>query len=462
MGTAQRLQTPAAPRAARYGFVPRPGAGIARMIKDASGAPIIGVFADSTSDQTDEWFELLIAWLGTMNTNMPVKVARWSDTAQGYGIPQIIQAGAVTASVAFVSSHYIITPDSAQNSVTGDLAGAVDVALADWTPAANNPALITKFGAAGQRSFRFFVEQTTGLLCLDWREDGTTQRLVKSSVAPTVSDGGRLRVAFELDVDDGAGSHAVKFYTGAAGSNSWTQLGSTQVASGGGVTSVFDSTTQIALGSRTDTGADQWVGTFYWGHMIQGLLAAGRVVAGYDPGLYPALGGTQALNGVSGETWSPVTSPVITFSPMIFAYNGSASGKDISYSADATRLALQTPIRPHIWYLSYGHNQASPILTVWDSLATQLRTRHVCTVIAVAQNPEKSPQTAAQIARQALNAAEIQLCAAMRGYALLNAYEVLASDMAGYVQADGIHPTTTGSSRWADEAKEMFLPWPTT
>jgi len=441
---------------------PKPGRSIARRLKDKSEAVVIGMVGDSTGDETTEWFELLTAWLAAQAPTVPVKVARWNDAVQGYGLPQTIQTGTTEASVAFVGlSHYIVTPDTAQVSVTGDIAMMVDIALTDWTPASNSPALVTKFGAAGQRSYRFYVEQTTGLLVFTWYADGTTGKTVKSSVAPTVADGARLRVGVELDVDDGAGSHAVRFYVG-TGLNGWTQLGTTQVAAGGGTTSVFDSTTQLALGSRSDTNADCWTGTFYSGALLSGMLQTGKVVAGYDPGLYPAQQGTQALRGTAGQTWTPVGVPVITYSPMLLAYNGSKSNMGIAYSADATRLALQTPIEPQLFFISYGHNETSGVLSTWDALATQIRTRYpLCPIVAVAQSPQKSPRLATQIARQAQIAAEVAQVAALRGYALLDAYTALSADPATYVMADGVHPTVAGSALWAVEAEKMFLPWPT-
>lgn len=441
---------------------PKPGRAIARRLKDKSEAVVIGMVGDSTGDETTEWFELLTAWLAAQAPTVPVKVARWSDSAQGYGLPQTIQSGTTEASLAFVGlSHYIVIPDSAQISVTGDIAMMVDIALTDWTPAANNPALVTKFAAAGQRSYRFYVEQTTGLLVFTWYPDGTTGKTVKSSVAPTVADGGRLRVGVELDVDDGAGSHAVRFYVG-TGLNGWTQLGTTQVAAGGGTTSVFDSTTQLALGSRSDTNADCWTGTFYTGALLSGMLQTGKVVAGYDPGLYPAQQGNQLLRGTAGGSWSPIGVPVITYSPMLLAYNGSKSNMAIAYSADPTRLALQTPIEPQLFFISYGHNQTGGVLAEWDSLATQVQTRYpLCPIVAVAQSPQKSPRLATQIARQAQIAAEVAQVASLRGYALLDAYTALSADLATYVMTDGVHPTTAGSAVWAAEAQKMFLPWPT-
>ena len=441
--------------------VPPAGASIARRMKDSSAATVLGLVGDSTGDGTSEWFELLVAWLGTQAPTMPVRVARWSDAAQGYGIPQTVQTGTVEPSLAFTGTHYITTPDTAQVSVTGDVSMMVDIALSDWTPASNSPALVTKFGSAGQRSFRFYVEQTTDLLVFAWYPDGTTAKTVKSSVAPTVADGQRLRVGVELDVDNGAGSHAVRFYVG-TGLNEWAQLGTAQAAVGGGVTSIFDSTTGLALGSRLDSNVDSWTGTFYRGALLSGMLQTGKLVAGFDPGLYPAQQGSQTLKGLSGANWTPVGTPVITYSPMLLAFNGSTAGKAISYSADTTRFPLQTPIEPNLFFISYGHNQTASAIAEWDALATQLRTGYpLCLITAVAQSPQKSPRLTTQIARQAQIASEVVQVASLRGYPLLNAFAALSEDVAAYVQSDGIHPTTAGSARWADEAKKLFVPWST-
>jgi hypothetical protein len=444
--------------------VPKPGRAISRRVFDHSDAVVMSVMGDSTGDESTEWFELLTTWLGAQNTDVPVKVLRWSDAAQGYGLPQTVQAGTVTPSLAFVApTHYLTLPDSAQVSLTGDLACVADVALADWTPVSNSPALVTKFGLPGNRSYRFYVEQTTGLLVFAWYPDGTTAKTVKSSVAPTVADGARLRVAVEIDVDNGAGSHEVKFYVG-SGLNGWTQLGTTQTASGGGTTSIFDSTISLALGARLDNSVDDWTGTFYSGGLLSGRLLTGKLVAWYDPGIYPARQGTHAVRGIVGEgTWSPVGVPVITYSPTVFAFNGSSSGKTIAYSADPTRLALQSPIEPMLHFISYGHNEVDGVLSAWDALATQVRTRWpLCPIVAVAQSPQKPPRLATQIARQAQIAAEVAQVAALRGYALVDAFAALSEDVAAYVDPDGIHPTPAGSARWAVETEKLFTPWPTT
>lgn len=447
------------PIISQTGRIPKSGAGISRRLKDKSTPAVVSLIGDSTGDETTEWFETLTDWLRGQVPNTTSKICRWSDTNQGYGLPFTQQVGTEEASVIFNATHYIVTPDSAAVSLTGDMAISFDFAAADWTTTFS-PALLTKFGASGQRSFRFYVEQTTGLLVFAWYPDGVNAKTCKSSVAPTIADGSRIRLGVEIDVDDGAGSHAVKFYTG-TGLNGWVQLGTTQVAAGGGTTSIFDSTTQLAIGARSDSSVDNIIGTFYSCSLISGRLQTGKIVASYDPGLYPTQGGDGITKGITGETWTPVGTPTINYSPILLVFNGSASGKNISYSNDDTRLALQTPIEPNIFFISYGHNETWSVLSTWDVLATKFRTRYpLCPIVGVTQNPQKSPRLGTQIARQQQIAAEVAQLASLRGYGLLDAFTVLSSDPSLYVMADGVHPTVEGSKVWADEAKLLFLPWP--
>jgi hypothetical protein len=224
---------------------------------------------------------------------------------------------------------------------------------------------------------------------------------------------------------------------------------------------VFDSTTNLALGSRLDSSADTWTGTLYSGALLSGTLQGGKVVAAYHPGLYPARQGDQALRGLVGGTWSPAGVPTITYAPILLAFNGSKSGAAIAYSSDDTRLALQTPIDAQMWFISYGHNETDGALSAWAALATKIATRWpLCPIVAVAQSPQKSPRLATQIARQAQIAGEVTQLAALRGYDLVNAFAALSEDPAAYVAPDGIHPTVAGSTRWAEETRKLFQPWP--
>lgn len=168
------------------------------------------------------------------------------------------------------NGNYASTPDAAVLDITGDIDIRARVALDDWTPAATQT-LVSKRGAAGQRSWQLDVVATSGVLRLGWTEDGTTFILESSTAAPTVSDGARLWIRATLDVDDGGGNYVVKFYTGGAGETpAWVQLGAT-VTIAAGPTSIFSSTSPVECGSSVGGTTQLMAGALYRAQIYDGI-----------------------------------------------------------------------------------------------------------------------------------------------------------------------------------------------
>jgi hypothetical protein len=83
-------------------------------------------------------------------------------------------------------------------------------------------------------------------------------------------------------------------------------------------------------------------------------------------------------------------------------------------------------------------------------------------VVAVTQNPQLSPQTAAQIAAHATRNRQIVSLAMAQRYGLVDTYRAMVDDprgVAALVDTDGVHPTQMGSDLWRDVAKGLFAPW---
>jgi hypothetical protein len=129
--------------------------------------------------------------------------------------------------------------------ITTDLDLQVQVALDDWTPAANSALLYKWDNAGSSAAYGLRVNATTGRLILLWTENGSTVKSAQSTVSPTVTDGSTLWVRATLDVDNGASGNDVKFFTSSDGTT-WTQLGTTVTTAG--VTSIYSGTGQVEIG----------------------------------------------------------------------------------------------------------------------------------------------------------------------------------------------------------------------
>jgi len=160
-----------------------------------------------------------------------------------------------------LASNFASSPDSAALDITGDIDIKVKVAMTDWTPSAFQ-VVVSKWGAAGQRSFYLYVTSTgPGYVGLSHSADGTNELFVNSTAAPVVADGDDLWIRATLDVDNGSSQRVHKFYTSSDGTT-WTQLGSTVTTAG--TTSIFNSTTQLEVGTRVGgLASNALVGTVY-------------------------------------------------------------------------------------------------------------------------------------------------------------------------------------------------------
>lgn len=193
------------------------------------------------------------------------------------------------------SDNYAITPDSAANSITGDIDIRARIGPVDWTPAAVD-SVVSKHDSATERSYRMMLN-TTGLLQMRWSADGTTE-ITKSSTA-NLSALLSLEVKWvraTLDVDNGAAGNDVNFYTSDNGVD-WTQLGATVTTAG--VTSIFNSTSSIEIGT-TGVGGSPFTGNIFYAEIRNGIN--GSVVVRFDPS--EASEGATSFVSSTGETWT--------------------------------------------------------------------------------------------------------------------------------------------------------------
>lgn len=173
------------------------------------------------------------AHFGVLGRNTPLRVST-GGTAATY------------LAVAGNKDSYATAPDTAGLSVTGDLDVRLDVEPATWRPAIQH-SLASKWTRTGNQRSWILHLTPGGFLQFNWSTDGiyNSAKVAVSTVAiPSTTE--RLAVRAILDVDTGLGGWAVRFYTAPTIGGSWTQLGA-QV-SAAGVTSVFDSTSDVRLG----------------------------------------------------------------------------------------------------------------------------------------------------------------------------------------------------------------------
>src|SRR6185369_1601008 len=107
------------------------------------------------------------------------------------------------------SGNYVSTPDNAALDIVGDIDLRADIQTNDWTA---NGGLVTKWGAAGVRSYEFAINPD-GTLSMVWSTDGTSVQFANSTIPVPALDGQRLAVRATLDVDNGAAGKTVQFFT---------------------------------------------------------------------------------------------------------------------------------------------------------------------------------------------------------------------------------------------------------
>lgn len=150
------------------------------------------------------------------------------------------------------SNNHVTTPDSVENSVTGDIDIRVKAKL-DWPNPPTSAYILSKL-----RAVSVFADESYGL---QWRDNaglnvlrfywvepaGAAYLFMDSSTIPftEASDGW---VRFTLDVDDGAGNRVGRFYTSTDG-ETWTLLNTVTEL---GVTAIQDSPTPVTVGAASN------------------------------------------------------------------------------------------------------------------------------------------------------------------------------------------------------------------
>ncbi|HEX4087500.1 MAG TPA: hypothetical protein VHZ33_02225, partial [Trebonia sp.] len=226
-------------------------------------------------------------WYGLLRQNTPLRLSVPAYTA---GLPNCLRFADDTAS-------YASTPDAAGLDITGDIELQLDLWPDSWMPCV----LASKDDADTQRSWSWRLNGS-GLLEFHWFDSGSGGHIA-TSTAPMPP--GRISLRVTLAVASGT----VTFYTSATpvdASPSWTQLGDTTVA---GATSVFDSTTAVAVGANaaiTALDAAGQVTTIGPLGMIFGFVVLDGIggTAEASPDFTIQTAGTASFADGQGNTWT--------------------------------------------------------------------------------------------------------------------------------------------------------------
>lgn len=207
------------------------------------------------------------------------------------------------------SGNYAYTPDSAALSITGDIDIKIKIGMFSWSQGpmlinnSTNTAttnLVCKFNSS-QQSYALAIN-SRGALVFSWSSTGSNTTTETSTDCVNLSRYDIKWVRATMDVNNGAGSRVVKFYTSDDGT-SWTQLGDTVTTSG--TASFFDGTSQLEIGS-INFGSNHPEANVYRAIIVNGYDGSGSVV--FDANFETATAGATSF------TESSVNAATVTIS----------------------------------------------------------------------------------------------------------------------------------------------------
>ena len=260
-------------------------------------------------------------------------------------------AGAPYVYLPGVAGNYLSVPDEAALDVTGDIDIRCHVAMDDWTPGTAQ-ILLAKESSSSNRSYRFYVAGTTGMLAFVRSADGSGITLYTSTAAPTVADGGPLWVR----VIRAAASGTATFYTSTDGAT-WVQLGATVAGASG---SIYASTSPVEVGTRAGGTTEPLAGKVFRAIVKSGIDGASVldvdtsvITTGRATSLLAATSQTVSINrSTTGRKSVAVVAPVWLFGADDYMEVADNDLLDLAASDSFTVLAV------HRAYATVGTNDA--------------------------------------------------------------------------------------------------------
>jgi hypothetical protein len=431
----------------------------------------MAIYGDSLGTQPTRWAYLFSQWIGTQHPAYTVHYRLWDQTSDGWGSLQVMSTG--TAGEAYLACdgatvRSFTCPDSARVSPTGDISIRCKFQpVGSWNSGASSQ-LLGKFGASGQRTYRFQLNND-GRLFFDHSADGTNMLNKFSSVNTTsvFSSGQAGWVRVDLDVDNGASGHTATFYTSTNGTT-WTQLGTPQTVAG--TTSLFDSTTGLETGAR-NSASEIANGNLYAAELWSGFGSNPLLLAAWYAGeMYRPASASGSITGldVCGNLWTGTTgarSQGITGAPVLTINNASAAGQQIAYHANATRFANMSGNRIKLAFINHSHNENDIIdgdayrATVVSFISQITAVQPDCAIVLIGQNPRRPPATSDSISAHQDRIGGVALAAGLGRHGFVDVFNTFtaSADISLLVDPDGIHVTPLGGATWAELVEGFYL-----
>jgi hypothetical protein len=241
-------------------------------------------------------------YYGQLTRNTAIRVS----TALSTSYAQVVQETGTTVGTVNVS-----TPDAAALDIVGDLDIQFEADLESWV---NTTQFVTKYGASPQKSYALVL--TGGYLQLFWSADGSTDLNATATVQmPFFS--GRHAVRATIDVNNGASGRTITFYTADDIDSTWKQLGEPKVQAG--VTTIFNSTSVLAVGDRTNGNTVH--GKWLKARVYNGI--AGTLVA--NPDFTAQSEGATSFADSTGKTWTVNGGGTVVISKRDYRFYGEVS-----------------------------------------------------------------------------------------------------------------------------------------
>lgn len=193
------------------------------------------------------------------------------------------------------------TPDAAALDIVGDIDVRADLTPAHWggTTATSGWEVMGKWGIVGQLSW-LLVIQDNGRLAFFWSANGVLSTGAGSDVEVPFAPGERGAVRVTLDVSNGLGGWTVTYYTAPTIAGPWTQLGTPDVTTAGGATSIFNGTSALHVG---DVGGAAYTSIAREYHAVEVRNGIAGTVAA-NPDFAALASGTSSWSDAAGRSWT--------------------------------------------------------------------------------------------------------------------------------------------------------------
>jgi hypothetical protein len=392
-----------------------------------------------------EWYSLTASALASAYPRSTCKYHLWQDGPQTWGINTTLQSGALSESLTetFTRSGELVgsLPDvggAPWGGTTGQW--SLDGTAATWV-AGSNPQIVES-GTSGD----FLATWVYSLITANGSAGKYTRFIAPSNLV------GGLLLYVQLDITGTACTLRLMKKTDAGAA--------VQVAAGG--VAVGDLNPNLAT-EQTITIKLSRTGTLL---TVNAGTTTGAITWTLTTAEVTALANCSQFGFQGGITGSKIQSMTVTsrnVEPIVDFYNASEPGADISYFTDAVLATMTPPVPVDVLFFSLGHNGGLTAAATWvanyEAFIDHVRGMFPgAGVVVASQNPEKAPRDITLITAQNDKMVAIRAMCARRGFGYIPAMETIKAAPRPYnnLQADGIHPTTTGtdngSQLWANAA----------